>query len=127
MPTNAEYLRLQFWTEFKGVAEARGIAGLPGPTPLSQCDVLLGRSGFKVAMTFRVQGNCSGWPPIGVGCELYIDHPDAKTEFGKLETKKNEIEDALGKLEWMALPQKDACRIAQYYASPVQDREEWPV
>jgi hypothetical protein len=92
MPTNAEHLRLQFWTEFKAFAEARGIGGLPRPTPLSRCDVLLGQSGFKVAMTFWVQGNSSGWPPIGVGCELYIDHPDAKREFGKLETKKKEIE-----------------------------------
>jgi hypothetical protein len=88
-----------------------------------------GRSDLKYAVVF-------GWPTGASGyqlrVELYIDSPDGElgaSIFRQLEAKKAEIEAAFGEpLDWQALEDRRASRVAAYYPKPasVEDEEQWP-
>jgi hypothetical protein len=62
-----------------------------------------------------------------LGCELYLPGAGADAVFAALLEEKEVIEAELGELDWQDLPDRKACRIADYN-QPVdaEDREQWP-
>ena len=128
--TETEKVRLRFWTEFRRFASARGLTGLRVPTSRHYYEFAVGRTGFRISTTLRVRRDPSGWPPIGVRCELYISHRKSKAAFKKLENEKGKIRRSLraagSELEWDPLSKKHACRIVQYRAGSI-DQANWPV
>ena len=62
-----------------------------------------------------------------LGCELYMPGSDADGLFASLFQQKSAIEENLGELDWQDLPDRQACRIADY-KQPVNfdDRDRWP-
>ena len=128
--TATERLRRRFWTEFKAFARDGGMVDLREPSTRHYYEFAVGRSEFKVAATLRVRMRASGWPPVGVGCELYISHRESKVAFKNLARQKAKILSLLrvstDEVEWMPLRKKHACRIIQYHAETVEDPEKWP-
>jgi hypothetical protein len=80
----------------------------------------LGKSGFVLA--FSANSRVSR-----LGVELYIDPSDSKEKFRALESRKEEIEGALGySLDWQFLPESHACRIALYRPEfSLEDEMQW--
>ena len=77
-----------------------------------------GVGGYAYAVAFR-SGN-------RLSCELYIDTGEKdlnKERFDMLETHKESIEMALGKLSWERLDDRRACRIA-LYTTEIRSNEE---
>jgi hypothetical protein len=50
----------------------------------------------------------------------------AKKYFSKLCEMKEEIENEIGPLIWMELPDKTACRIIVYHDGDIKNKSQWP-
>jgi hypothetical protein len=117
--TRAMYLA--FWNGFKDYAQQQGTClKLRKPTTDHWFSIAVGRSHFVISLTI------SGYYKR-IGCEVYIDGPNAKSAFQKLRQQQGEIEKTSGPLEWMELPEAQACRVAMYRkdVDPL-DKSIWP-
>lgn len=96
---------LAFWNSFKSFMEDEETP-LRMRTPRAQhwYSISIGRSKFNISLTTNTQSE-------KIACELYMRGKEAKIWFSKLMEKKQEIEDVLGPLEWMELPDGQDCRI----------------
>ena len=113
----------EYWTEFQKQLNSFGgpISGNRKPQPASWMSYGIRRTGFSLNPAMNSQKN---W----IRAELYIDGSDASKRFDLLKQLKEEIEQELGNpLEWEELPDKRACRIAQYLRNvdPLDERD-WP-
>ena len=82
--------------------------------------ISLGRSGFALNSTVNHRTS-------RIGTEVYLNCADAKQRFDQLAEQKTAIENELGfPLEWQALPEAQACRIASYQSEcPLDDELRW--
>ena len=119
--SGAEKLYFEFWTAFIAYLETTGAEiRRRKPPSWSWYNVPIGKSGVQIAVTARMSRN-------DIGCELYMDGPDAKQLFKALHQDKAAIEaDADGDLEWQELPDKKASRIIRRASIDPNDSEAWP-
>lgn len=82
---------------------------------------LSGKSGF--VLTYTTNSRASR-----LGVELYKDLADSKEKFIVLESRKDEIETALGYvLDWQLFPDSHACSIAIFQPEfSLEDETQWP-
>lgn len=112
--------RFEFWSTLNELMDREGTTVKFRPADSSNWKgYSIGRAGFSVVLTMSTREQ-------RVGCELYIDHRDAKHAFDQLEIERSAIERALGPLEWQRLPGKRACRLIQYRSAPLGDLDQWP-
>ena len=86
--------------------------------PQHWTNLAVGKTGVHLAATFNTQEE-------RVSAQLYIVRD--KAMFKALESKKEEIEKAIGeKLSWQLLPEKAASRIALYRPnSDIENNDDW--
>jgi uncharacterized protein DUF4268 len=115
-PTETKLLQLEFWRDLKSFAEEKGSSlSFRKPKPQHWYSLAVGRSGFHISLNTKSTAK-------ELSCELYIaGRVGAELAFELLEEDKEEIENSLGKLEWMDLPGKGACRIVQRRAGDIGD------
>lgn len=80
----------------------------------------IGRSGFGLNITANTRDE-------RLGVELWIPGAAAKQHFNNLLEHKQTIEQQLGfELDWQALPDSQACRIASWYPeASIEDESRW--
>lgn len=90
------------------------------PRPQHWLNNSIGRSGFGLLPTANTRDE-------RLGVELWIPGPEAKQHFKNLYAQKQEIESKLGfELDWQALPDAIACRIASWYPNAsIEDESRW--
>ncbi len=110
---------LDFWTGFKAyMEEEESPLRLRQPNPQHWYTIAVGRSKFHISLTTNTQSK-------EVGCEIYIRGKEAKEAFAQLEQQKDQLESALGKLEWQELPDGQDSRIKQSFSGDSKDKEQW--
>lgn len=119
--TETEALYLKFWQGFRDYLESQNtFLPLTKPYPQNWYTFSIGRSECSLAPTITKQKK-------RMGCELYIGGVGAGKLFLAIEQRKEEVEDALGEIDWQELPDKQDCRIVQYeYGIEVSDENKWP-
>lgn len=120
-PTETKLLQLEFWTALRDyAAEQESGLSFRKPRPQHWYNLAVGRSGFNLGLNANTKSK-------ELSCELYISgRTAADRAFELLEDQKEEIEEELGPLEWMPLPEKEACRIVQAKEGDIEDQEAWP-
>jgi Domain of unknown function (DUF4268) len=90
------------------------------PRPQHWLNNSIGRAGFGLNITANTRDE-------RLGVELWIPGPLAKQHFNNLSAQKQEIEGKLGfELDWQALPDAQACRIATWYPhASIEDESRW--
>lgn len=116
-------LQLAFWTELvQALSQRETSFNTPKAHARGWCDLRIGTSRAHIDLTALRSGRLS--------CDLYVNHSQSPLIFQQLKTERRAIEGELGlegKLEWQALPDKKACRIALYQdIDSLDDREKWP-
>jgi len=119
--TPTRQLQLKFWMALieKLAASAPQIRPQQ-PRPRHWLNNSIGRAGFGLNITANTRDE-------RLGVELWIPGADAKKHFANLSTQKKEIEGQLGfELDWQALPDALACRIATWYPNAsIEDEGRW--
>ena len=120
-PTETKLLQLEFWTALRDfAAEKKSVLNFRKPRPQHWYNLAVGRSNFNIGLNAKIKSK-------ELSCELYISgRTAADLAFELLEEQKKDIEDELGPLKWMALPEKEACRIVQLKEGDIEDSETWP-
>lgn len=98
----------KYWDALHKVLSTPGgpVAGNKAPQPNNYMEYSVGRSEFSLRATVKQQD-------AQIQAGLYIETDDAKAFFGLLEQDKEVIESDFGEpLDWQALPQHQASRIA---------------
>lgn len=90
------------------------------PRPQHWLNNSIGRSGFGLNITANTRDE-------RLGVELWISGADAKRHFNNLASQKQIIEQQLGfELDWQALPDSQASRIATWYPdASIEDESRW--
>jgi hypothetical protein len=90
------------------------------PRPQHWLNNSIGRSGFGLNITANTRDE-------RLGVELWIPGTDAKQHFNNLLVQKQTIEQQLGfELDWQALPDALASRIATWYPNAsIEDENRW--
>lgn len=90
------------------------------PRPKHWLNNSIGRSGFGLNLTANTRDE-------RLGVELWIPGVEAKKHFNNLLAQKQTIEQQLGyELDWQALPDALACRIAAWYPNAsIEDESRW--
>lgn len=120
--TPLKLLQFKFWTELVAYIEQYKVnLGITEPKPQHWFNNRLGKSGFILSFTANSRAS-------RLGVELYIDPTDSKEKFRALESRKAEIEGALGyELDWQLLPESHACRIVLFKPDfELEDETQWP-
>jgi len=91
------------------------------PRPQHWLNNSIGRSGFQLNLTANTRDE-------KLSVELWLTGTGAKQNFARLSEHKEEIEDQLGfALDWQALPDALACRVATWYPeASIEDESRWP-
>ena len=120
-PTETKLLQLEFWKAVREKGEAQGgPLSFRKPRPQHWYNFAVGRSGFHIALNAKTMYEKE------ISCELYIaGRIGADLAFELLQEQKEDIESALGELDWMPLPGKGACRIIQRKDADIEDHESW--
>lgn len=120
-PTETKLLQLDFWTKLKEfAAEEKSGLSFRKPRPQHWYNLAVGRSGFHISLNAKTKLK-------ELTCELYISGKiPADIAFELLVEEKDAIEAELGPLDWMPLPNKEACRIVQVKQGDIEDQESWP-
>jgi hypothetical protein len=118
--SDTKSLYMEFWTGFRDFCRAAGETfSLQTPRPQHWYTVRIGRSGFSLGLTVSTMYN-------RIGCELYLRGPSAKQSFKRLKEGQNDIEAALGTLDWQELPEGQDCRIVDYLKDfDPRNRPDW--
>ncbi len=120
-PTATKQRQLRFWRALvAALAEKAPHIKPQKPLPQHWHQISLGRSGFLLTSTVNHRTG-------RIGAEVYIECADSKLRFSQLSERKGTIENELGlPLEWQALPDAHACRIASYRSDcPLDDEARW--
>lgn len=120
-PTETKLLQLEFWTALRDyAAEHQSPLSFRKPRPQHWYNLAVGRSGFNIGLNAKTKSK-------ELSCELYISGSTAADlAFELLEEQKGQIEAELGSLVWMALPEKEACRIVQLKQGDIEEQDSWP-
>lgn len=121
-------LQLRFWTAFKEHMEAKGSpVRCQKPLPQQWMNHALGRSGFHLVSIVSLLNSETGVKGPEIRADLYLDGPNAKRQFAALESRKPEIEGALGfPLTWHNPENKLACRAGTRRDADFRDESLWP-
>jgi hypothetical protein len=105
-----------FWTKFKDkLAKTRKIPSFQTPRPQYWFDVSLGKSNIHLSNTCNTDTNT-------VGVRVYIRHHIADTMLPYLESRKTEIETAIGQsLLWNPNPENRDLVIALHHSTDFND------
>ena len=105
--TDTQKLYLSYWNELsQKLSDSTSIPKTQKPRPQQWLNICIGKTGFKISPTIKVQKN-------KISTELYINKN--KEAFNLLKQDKKNIEEELGlKLSWEFLENKNASRIAIY-------------
>ena len=119
--SDTKLLRKDFWSQLKDYMEKnKTFLSLRSPSHRHWYSISVGRSGFHIALTFKIRGK-------QIGCELYMRASVAKKAFAALYEQKEDIESELnGEIEWQELPHRGASRIIQYHSADLKDKNAWP-
>jgi hypothetical protein len=121
--TPIKQLQFKFWSGFKSYIQENGYnLDSADAKPQHWFNIHLGRGGYTLSCTVKSR-------VARLGVEVYIFHSESKTKFETLETKKQEIESALGfTLDWQVLPDSHACRIAYYKLDfDLENESDWNI
>lgn len=118
--TETQQLHLQFWTQFREFMEERGSAvRMNKPSKDHWTNVAVGRSYFTLVV---VNGMRDGFTEL----HLKTLGPDAKANFHALQDQhREEIEGALGELEWRELPDAKESQIRLRRIGDPTDLASW--
>lgn len=116
-----QQLQLEFWEGVNERVSRNRVLRPRKPSPKQWMDYSVGRTGFVLRATISTQNN-------RVGAALYIQNPDAHTQFEQLLIMKDEIDATIAlPLNWDPLPGKQACKIStDIDAADLSDRSSWP-
>lgn len=108
--------QFSFWSKFKDkLAKTRKIPSLQTPRPQYWFDVSLGKSNIYLSNTCNTDMNT-------VGVRVYIKHQIADTMLPYLESRKEEIETAIGQqLLWNPNPENRDLTIALFHPTNFSD------
>jgi len=119
--TPTKQLQLKFWMALieKLAASAPQIRPQK-PRPQHWLNNSIGRAGFGLNITANTRDE-------RLGVELWIPGAEAKKHFANLSAQKKDIEGKLGfELDWQALPDALACRIATWHPNAsIEDESRW--
>jgi uncharacterized protein DUF4268 len=120
--TAVRQLQLEFWTGFADYLDSTDTSlNSRKPRPQNWYPLGIGTSIAYVQLTMLVSKNGQ------LGCELYIPgRSQANLVFEALMEDKQVIESELGELDWQDLPDRKACRIAEYRQADLEEQEKWP-
>lgn len=119
--TPIKQLQLKFWVALiEKLSVAAPQIRPQKPRPQHWLNNSIGRSGFGLNITANTRDE-------RICVELWIHGVEAKLHFANLSAQKDEIEEKLGfKLDWQALPDAQASRIATYYLeASIEDESRW--
>lgn len=108
-PSATKLDQQKFWEEVRDEIRSHK-PDLPArqTRPQHWYEITIGRSGFNISLTLNSRLE-------RIGCELYIQIPQAKQAFDLLLADKDQIEKQIGsQLDWQRLEGREACRIALY-------------
>jgi hypothetical protein len=119
-PTETKLLQLEFWSAFVEYGKRMGSSvSFRKPRAQNWYSLAVGRAGFNLSLLANTRLR-------RIGCELYIRHPQhSKKAFAMLLAQKAEVQSELGQLDWQELPHRRDCRIVQYHAGDIEDRNQW--
>ena len=120
--TEAKQLQQDYWRAFREMLAQRKSSLKPqNARPRHWLTVSIGRSNFNMSATVNT-------PEERIAVELYMQGPDAKKHFKRLEADKEQVEKQIGQsLDWRELPQKEASRIILMRPnSSIKDLVLWP-
>ncbi|MEJ7591282.1 MAG: DUF4268 domain-containing protein [Planctomycetaceae bacterium] len=120
--TETKQLQLEYWRAFREVLAERKSRLKPQKAyPQHWINVSIGRANFHMSAIVHIAEE-------RIAVELYIQGPDAKRHFKRLEEDKAEIEQKIGQqLDWRELPEREASRILQMRPnSSIKITELWP-
>jgi len=97
--SDAKKSQLDFWTQFRDrLAATNEFPSLHTPRPQYWFDISLGKSHINLSLT------CNTWDKV-VGIRVYISNKIAEEMLPYLESRKSEIEEAIGQpLQWNPNP-----------------------
>ena len=115
--TDTKQQQLAYWTALAEVIET-GFPSLSPRKPKAQhwYSLSIGRSRQHISLTVNSRTN-------EIACELYLQ--DGGQAYERFLARKEEIEQQLGVLEWMELPDRKASRIKQAKAADFTDASAW--
>ena len=119
--TPTKQLQLKFWmTLIEKLAASAPQIRPQKPRPQHWLNNSIGRAGFGLNITANTRDK-------RLGVELWIPGAEAKKHFANLSAQKKDIEEKLGfELDWQALPDALACRIATWYPNAsIEDEGRW--
>lgn len=120
--TETKLAQLEFWKGFSEYLDKSDTSlNSRKPFPQNWYDLGIGTSRAYISCTVLISKKGR------LGCELYIPgRQNSDAIFQALVNDKAAIETDIGPLEWQNLPEKKACRIADY-KQPVdfEDRAKW--
>lgn len=110
--------QLDFWTKFKEkIIKTKKIPSSQTPRPQSWFDVTIGKSNIFISNICNTEEN-------SVGIRIYIRNQIAETMLPYLESRKEEIESAIGqKLIWNQNPENRDKVIALFHPTDFKDQK----
>ncbi len=114
--SDTKLLQFEFWNNFKEYVEIeRFKLKLRKTNPQHWYDIPIDRKDCYISLTVNSQKK-------EIACEIYI--PNSKKTFHKFNENKIIIDNEIGKLEWMELPEKKASRIKKVIKGDFTIKEE---
>ena len=120
--TETKQLQQEYWRALREVLAERKSSLKPQKAhPQHWLTVAIGRANFAMSATVNT-------PEERIAVDVYMQGPNAKKHFKRLEADKAGIEKEMGQqLDWRELPQKDISRINLTRPnSSIKDRTLWP-
>jgi hypothetical protein len=120
--TETKQLQLDYWRAFRDFLANRKSGLKPHKAhPQHWLTVSIGRSNFNMSATVNTTDD-------RIAVEVYMQGPDAKKHFRRLEADKLSIESAIGAaLDWRELPEREASRILLVRSSSsIRNPVQWP-
>jgi len=120
--TETKQLQQDYWRALREVLAERKSSLKPQKAhPQHWLTVAIGRAGFAMSATVNT-------PEERIAVEVYMQGPNAKKHFKRLESDKQAIEQEIGQpLDWRELPQRDTSRIILSLANAnMKDSKLWP-
>lgn len=114
-----QIIQLAFWNGFKEyMTEQETDLRMRTPQPQHWFPITIGISNVTLSLTSNSQQN-------RIGCEIYMHGKPANRVYSQLSQMKEEIEQELGPLTWMDLPDKIGCRIVVYREGDIKNKDQW--
>ncbi|HEX3717912.1 MAG TPA: DUF4268 domain-containing protein [Verrucomicrobiae bacterium] len=121
-------LQLRFWTAFRQYMEEKAsFVRCQKPSPHQWLNHAIGRSGVHLSSVASIWNSDSGSKGPEIRVDLYVNGPNAKSEFAELAKQKDAIEKALGfPLTWYNPEDKAMCRLYTRKDADFLNESLWP-